>query len=119
VSRYEWREGFGIWDRARGTYLLLHDDEHARILWAALNARLTSPAREALRRALAGDPPALHEPTSEDEAAAMAVPSNEDIARVILGAVGGNPRIGEVPATYMRAAEQVRAMIAAARKGAG
>lgn len=44
MSRYEWREGYGLWDSARGTYLLLGDDEHARILWAALNAPPAPPA---------------------------------------------------------------------------
>lgn len=43
MSRYEWREGYGLWDSARGTYLLLGDNEHARILWAALNAQAAAP----------------------------------------------------------------------------
>ena len=36
MSRYEWREGYGIWDSKRRCYVLLDDDEHARILLAAL-----------------------------------------------------------------------------------
>jgi hypothetical protein len=38
-SRYEWREGHGIFDNERGSYLLLGDDEHASILWRALTSQ--------------------------------------------------------------------------------
>lgn len=52
MSRYEWREGYGLWDSARGTYLLLGDDEHAPILWRALMNEHVAEL-ERLRRELA------------------------------------------------------------------
>jgi hypothetical protein len=50
-ERYEWREGRGLWDSERGTYLLLGDDEHAPILWRALNAQAGAVDEETVMRA--------------------------------------------------------------------
>jgi hypothetical protein len=38
-DRYEWRDGKGIWDSQQGSYILLNDEHHARILFAALRAQ--------------------------------------------------------------------------------